>query len=366
MKAEIIDLALKGAQATVEGAAKLVGTEAWQAIKQKIVQLWPVTGDGADGDAGDIREAVERLDPGKDPVKADDAVRRWTARYSALLANHPESADELRTLIGDISKQSNQTSTRGNVSALFTGRAIFNNQVVMGDGGSYVKTSTVGATAVLLLIAVLVIYLVVRPDSANAPGPASTGRTAVTPTATKALSDSCGGNLPAAAEPAADADDGSVRQSYTYKVGSASGDGRNMKPGGSIRQAFVAARPYLSQVSAIVGVANTRPHRLDFQILRPDGTVLMHATEDETPANNNKDVVHNIVPAVHVAPRDVLLLVVTNVSKEQVRFFVDPPISNQVPSPFAACIIGQVETPERHVDLRNNILSGSVTGQDVP
>lgn len=364
MKEELIQLALKAAQATVEGAAKLAGTAAWDVIKEKIIQLWiPV---GSDEDIADAKDAVDQLNPGKSPETTEETVGRWTARYSALLAGHPNSADALNTLIGDITKENNQTSTRGDVSNWFLGRTIFNNQVVVSDHSSYVKSSTVAGSALLLLIVLLVIYLILRPDHSVPAATSMAPSTALATPAQKALSDSCGGNLPSTAEPAAGADDDAVRQSYTYKVGSASGDARSLNPGGSITQAFIAARPYISQVSAIVGVDNPRSHAVEFQLRTPAGKILMQAIENESQANNNKDVVHNISPSVPVTPRQMLLLTVTNRSNEPLSLFVDPAISNQVPAPYAACITGQVGSPERHVDLHNNILAGSVTGQDVP
>ena len=151
-----------------------------------------------------------------------------------------------------------------------------------------------------------------------------------------------------------------------YKVTSAAGDGRDIEPGGYIQQAFVAARPSVSQVSAIVGVPNDRIHRIGFKIQRLDGTVILDETADQTTQNNNKDVVLNVARPVAVTQREVLLFIVTNLSKERVRFFVDPPISNQVPAPFAACIVGQAQFPQRHPDLQSHILAGSIMGRDLP
>jgi hypothetical protein len=357
----LISLAADAARATISAAARLGGGTAWHTISGRIARLW------GPPDEQELRtaatELAERLRPGA-PAAAETEqveVARWAARYYDLLERQPSSADTLRTLLGDISQTRNDNHSHGANVATMTGRAMWNKQLVFGDNGTYIKSSTVGATAVLLLVAALVIYLVVRPDGPAADTPAGPA-TATTPVA---QADSCGAGLTPKAEPANGADDPSTQQSYTYKVGSASGDGRDIAPGGSIRQAFVAGRPYLSQVSAIVGVANDRPHSIGLQVTTLDGRVMMDTVENEIPANNNKDVVHNIQPPVKVGPRDVLLLIVTNRSGERVRFFVDPPIANQVPAPYAACITGQIGMPTRHADLRGHILSGSVTAQDL-
>jgi hypothetical protein len=359
---ELIGLATEAAKITIEAATKLAPA-LWQQTKQRILALWSKPDDPA---AAEARAAADRLD---DPQSATaDGSAPWAIRYAALLQARPESADELRTLIGDITKQTHQTSTRGNVFASML-RTWFSSQVVLaGDGNTYVKSGAVGigASALLVMIAALVGYLVLRPDARIDGFPKPAASSPGTTSAPAARGDSCGDGLPAVTEPATGADDPTVRQSYTYKVGSASGDGRNIEPGGSIRQAFVAGRAYLSQVSAIIGVANSRPHPIEFRVQRLDGTVLMTATENEVPANNNKDVVHNLAHPVRVTPREVLFLSVTNRSSEQIRFFVDPPISNEAPAPYPACITGQATSPDRHADLRGNILAGSVTGQDVP
>jgi hypothetical protein len=357
-------LATEAAKATVEAAVRLA-PKVWQPIKQRIVSLWGAPANGPDAD--EAREAADRLDdPATRAGRADDFAL-WAVRYSALLQKKPDSADDLRTLIGDITKASSQTSTRGDVVTVITGRSWFNRQVVQsGDGNTFIRSGTVvgvGLSTLLVLTAALVAYLVVRPETTLADLPKA-GASNVS-AAPAVAADSCGHGLPAIAEPPDGSDDPSVGQSYSYKVGSASGDGRDMRAGGSIRQAFVAGRAYVSQVSAIVGVGDSRAHPIEFRLQRLDGTVLMDAVENEVPANNNKDVVHNIVPAVPVTPREVLFLTVTNKAHNQVRFFVDPPISNEVPVLYAACITGQAQMPERHVDLRGNILAGSVMGQDV-
>jgi hypothetical protein len=365
----LISLAADAAKATISAATRLGGGAAWRTISDRIARLWGSPDE--EPQAAELRtaatELADRLQPGS-PTAAEattEELTRWAARYSELLQRQPASADTLRTLVGDINQTRNDNRDQGGDVTVVTGRTVLNNQVIVGANGTYINSRTVGATAVLLLIATLVIYLVLRPDQSSE-DKAFPSRSAVATAEPKgALADSCGSGLPPAAEPANGADDPSSRQSYSYKVGSASGDGRDLAPGGSIRQAFVAGRPYLTQVSAIVGVANDRPHRISFQITTLDGRVLTDAAENETPANNNKDVVHNIQPAVKVNVRDVLLLIVTNKSGERVRFFVDPPISNQVPAAYAACITGQAEMPGRHADLRGHVLAGSVTAQDL-
>ncbi len=324
-----MSLAVAAAKATAEAAVKLAPDD-WKPFRDRLVALCG----GEDG---------------------TDAAQ-WTARFLALLQDRPEAAAEVEKLTAELAG----ASPRGDVVTVQTARGLFSRQIMMtGDGNSYVKTSAVGVSALLLLIAVLVGYLVIRPDATSGALPSASASGPSRPAASRG--DSCGTALPADG-----ADDPSAGQSYSYKVTSAAGDGRDLRPGGSIRQAFVPGRPYLSQVSAIAGVANARPHTLGFRIQRLDGTVLLDTTEDETPANNNKDVVHNIVPAIPVTPRQVLLLTVTNLSREQIRLFVDPQVSSQVPAPFPACLTGQAQSPERHADLRGNILSGSVTAQDVP
>ncbi|MEV4638037.1 hypothetical protein AB0J80_11855 [Actinoplanes sp. NPDC049548] len=365
MNDTLISLAADAAKATISAATRLGGGAAWRTISERIARLWGPPDE--EPQAAELRTAATglpgRLRPGS-PGAAEvttEELARWAARYSELLQRRPGTADSLRTLIGDINQATEDNRSNGDATAVMTGRAVWNKQIVLGSYGTYIKSSTVGATAILLLVAALVIYLVVRPDHVDEDKPAPAAAATVKP----ALADSCGAGLPPAAEPANGADDTATRQSYSYKVGSASGDGRDIVPGGSIRQAFVAGRPYLSQVSAIVGVADERPHPIGFQVTTLDGRVLVDAVENETPANNNKDVVYNIRPAVKVGVRDVLLLIVTNKSGERVRFFVDPPIANQVPVEYAACITGQAEMPARHADLRGHILAGSVTAQDL-
>jgi len=364
----LISLAADAARATISAAARLGGGATWHAFSDRIARLWGSPDE--EPQVAELRtaatELADRLRPGS-PAAAEatpQELTRWAARYSDLLQRQPASADSLRTLIGDINQTRNDNRDQGGDVTVVTGRTVLNNQVIFGANGTYINSRTVGATAVLLLIATLVIYLVLRPDQPSEEKAFPSGSPVATAETQHVLADSCGPGLPSAAEPADGADDPSARQSYSYKVGSASGDGRDLAPGGSIRQAFVAGRAYLSQASAIVGVANDRAHRIGFQITTLDGRVLMDAIENETPANNNKDVVHNIQPAAKVNVRDVLLLIVTNKSGERVRFFVDPPISNQVPAAYAACITGQTEMPGRHADLRGHILSGSVIGQD--
>jgi hypothetical protein len=365
----LISLAADAAKATISAAGRLGSGADWRTISGRIARLWGSPDE--EPQAAELLTAAtglaDRVRPGS-PAAAEataEELTRWAARYSDLLQRHPASADTLRTLVGDINQARNDNRDQGGDVTVVTGRTVLNNQVIVGANGTYINSRTVGATAVLLLIATLVTYLVLRPDQARE-NKAFPGRSPVaTAEPRPVLADSCGPGLPPAAEPANGAIDPSTRQSYSYKVGSASGDGRDLAPGGSIRQAFVAGRPYLTQVSAIVGVANDRPHQIGFQITTLDGRVLMDAVENETPANNNKDVVHNIHPAVRVNVRDVLLLIVTNRSAERVRFFVDPPIANQVPVAYAACITGQTEMPGRHADLRGHILAGSVTAQDI-
>jgi len=365
----LITLAADAAKATISAATRLGSGAAWRTISDRIARLWGSPDE--EPQVGELRTAADelpdRVRPGS-PAAAEATtaeLTRWAARYADLLQRQPASADTLRTLIGDISQTRNDNRDQGGDVTVVTGRTVLNNQVIVGANGTYINSRTVGATAALLLIATLVTYLVVRPDRSGADN-AFPGRSPVATAEPKpVLTDSCGPGLPALAEPGNGADDPATRQSYSYKVGSASGDGRDLAPGGSIRQAFVAGRPYLSQVSAIVGVADDRTHPIGFQITTLDGRVLMDAVANETPENNNKDVVHNIHPAVKVDVRAVLLLIVTNRSGERVRFFVDPPIANQVPVAYAACITGQAEMPGRHADLRGHILAGSVTAQDV-
>jgi hypothetical protein len=241
-------------------------------------------------------------------------------------------------------------------------------QVAVGPNGVHISNQAalgVVATAALVLVAILVVFLVIKvpPRDPVVAEPPSTTRT--TPPAAPRL-DSCGTNLPASAEPPAGADDPGVVENYTYKVGSAAGQGRDIGPQGSITQAFIAGRRYISQVSAIVGVTEDRaraPHRLGFRIQRLDGREVLNVSADLTPENNNKDVVYTVAPPVEVTPREVLLLTVTNLSDERVRFFVDPAVSNLAPSPFTACIAGQIDAPARHPDPRGYVMSGSVTGR---
>jgi hypothetical protein len=224
------------------------------------------------------------------------------------------------------------------------------------------------ATAALVLITALVVFQVIKvpPREPGVAEPASTAKT--TAQASPRL-DSCGSDLPASGEPPNGADDPAVVESYTYKVGSVAGQGRDIGPQGSVTQAFVAGRRYISQASVIVGVTEDRvrtPHRLGFRIQRLDGREVLSASADVTPENNNKDVVYTVAPPVEVTPREVLLLTVTNLSDERVRFFVDPAVSNLAPSPFTACIAGQVDAPARHPDPRGYVMSGSVMGRSQP
>ncbi|MEU9163904.1 hypothetical protein AB0D29_26995 [Streptomyces sp. NPDC048424] len=95
-------LAMTGATTVVAAMA----TSAWEGTRERVVELFHRRGDERstalqaqlDGDA----ELVAGESDDTDGVR-DDLVRPWARRIGALLREHPEAADELRTLIEEVS-----------------------------------------------------------------------------------------------------------------------------------------------------------------------------------------------------------------------------------------------------------------------
>lgn len=95
-------LAMTGATTVVAAMA----TSAWEGTRERVVELFRRRGDERstalqaqlDGDA----ELVAGESDDTDGVR-DDLVRPWARRIGALLREHPETADELRALIEEVS-----------------------------------------------------------------------------------------------------------------------------------------------------------------------------------------------------------------------------------------------------------------------
>lgn len=104
--------ALAGAGGTALIGA--VATDGWQAAKRGFARLIgrgdPNRTAAVEERLESTRAVVERADPGDDRVRLEQRAA-WTARLEDLLAEHPESADELRTLVEQV------TAASGNRSA---------------------------------------------------------------------------------------------------------------------------------------------------------------------------------------------------------------------------------------------------------
>ncbi|MFF3674652.1 hypothetical protein ACFYYS_11775 [Streptomyces sp. NPDC002120] len=95
-------LAMTGATTVVAAMA----TSAWEGTRERVVALFHRRGDERstvlqaqlDGDA----ELVTGESDDTDGVR-NDLVRLWARRIGALLREHPETADELRALIEEVS-----------------------------------------------------------------------------------------------------------------------------------------------------------------------------------------------------------------------------------------------------------------------
>ena len=363
MEREIVDLAVTSAKTLVSAMT----TTGWNAVREGFVKLWKKHSSTQDAEkiAEDLDDTQSALAEGGGVRRQEiesEAIAEWTARLSALLSQNSKAVSDLQELVANsprsqsdhnIQVQQSKFSLRGNF--------------MVGPHGTVTVTRTGVAglaviMTVLLFVAILVVFLVLRPGTISNPlSPASSQVTlggGVKP-------NSCV-SLPGTGVAESPGPSTSTLGSLIYKVTTGQGAiSHQILSGGFVQQAFVSNERSISQVTAIIGSGDSKDHPLQFELLSSDGKkVIFSSIVSETPETNNADTAVNIDPAVQVGRGTVLIMRVINRSPETLGFYLNNPGGQLFPSPYSACLYKEQPNPSLHPDTSGSILAGSVTGTD--
>jgi hypothetical protein len=354
---EIVDLAVTGAKTLVSAMT----TTGWNSAREGFIKLWRKHAAAQDAEtiAGDLDETHSALvasDGARRQEAEPGAIAEWTARLAELLGQNSRAISDLQELVANTPRIQSGDNTQIQVSKF----SLHGNFQVGPHGTVTITRTGVAGIALLLFVAILVVFLVLHPGTQPNPLSPSPQQETV---GGGVKPNSCV-NLPRIGVAESPGPSSSTIGSLIYKVTTGPGAvSHQILPGGYVQQAFVSSEGNISQVTAIIGSGDSRKHPIEFDLLSSDGKkVLFSATISQTSATNNADTAATIEPPIHVGHGTVLILRVVNKSSDTLGFYLNNPGGQLVPSPYSACLYKEQPNPSIHPDTSGWILAGSVTG----
>jgi hypothetical protein len=363
MDKEIVDLAVASAKTLVSAMT----TTGWDSTRAGFIRLWKKHSSTQDADkvAADLDETQSALaasDGARRQEAEPKAINEWIAQLSTLLIQNSNAIADFQEFVAGSPR-----SQSGNNFQVQQSKFSVRGNFMVGPHGTVTITRNgvaglAGIIALLLFVAVLVAYLVLRPGTG--PNPLSPSSQPATFGA-GVKPNSCV-SLPRTGVAESPGPSNSTIGSLIYKVTTGQGAvSHQVLPNGYVQQAFVSSERNISQITAIIGAGDSKKHPLQFELLSSDSKkIIFSTTAFETSATNNADTAVTLSPSVQVGRGTVLILRVINRSPETLGFYLNNPGGQLVPSPYSACLYKEQPNPSIHPDTSGWILAGSVTGDD--